>query len=59
MGRFEKQPHESGERSLAAPHEKREAEEGGRMKKERVAKDDGRYIIFFSFEDDEDLGEDS
>jgi hypothetical protein len=35
------------------------------MKKERVSKEDGRYIIFYSFEDEdekeevEDSGEDS
>ncbi len=29
-----------------------------RMEKERVAKDDGRYIIFYSFEEeDEDEGD--
>ncbi len=29
------------------------------MRKERVAKDDGRYIIFYAFEGDEAGGEDS
>jgi len=38
---------------------------GEPMKKERVSKEDGRYIIFYSFEDEgekenvEDSGEDS
>jgi len=35
--------------------------EGSNPKKERLDKDDGRYIIFYSFEDEEDkdYGEDS
>jgi hypothetical protein len=28
-------------------------EEGSRLKKERETKDDGRYIIFYTFEDEE------
>ena len=29
------------------------------MKKERESKEDGRYIIFYTFEDEEGSGEDS
>jgi hypothetical protein len=41
-------------RSNAAPPERETQEEtNGRARKERETKDDGRYIIFYDFEDAE------
>ena len=50
MGTERLDPHTRSEGGLP----KREAQEGrdGRVRKERALKDDGRYIIFYDFEDE-------
>lgn len=52
MERFHEQPHAPGETSKET-----KGLDDTAMKKERRIKDDGRYIIFFSFEEDEGANE--